>query len=157
MPVVGPASEYLRAKTCPLLASSTASTSCENAERRGGQGVQGRVLRQGDAGTGGERAGRRRRYADARERSWSHPGEHALHGAEILPGEVEGGVYGGKQCFRGPAGGDGDFGEYLAAVLAGEGDGGHRGRGVEGQDQQGARRTAAGPLRLMRRVVGVSW
>jgi hypothetical protein len=30
MPVVGPASENLRAKTCPLLASSTASTSPEN-------------------------------------------------------------------------------------------------------------------------------
>src|SRR5919112_1114844 len=29
MPVVGPASEYLQAKTCPLLASSTASTSPE--------------------------------------------------------------------------------------------------------------------------------
>src|SRR5215216_2927212 len=30
MPVVGRASEYLRAKTCPLLASSTASTSSEH-------------------------------------------------------------------------------------------------------------------------------
>src|SRR5918994_1406073 len=34
MPVVGPASEYLRAKTCPLLASSTARTSPEH-ERAG--------------------------------------------------------------------------------------------------------------------------
>ena len=157
MPVVGPASEYLRAKTCPLLASSTASTSPEHERAGAARASRVEFLDRGIAGASGESAGRRRRYADARKGSWSHPGEHALHGAEILSREREDGVYGGKQCFRGPAGGDGDFGEHLGAVSAGEGDGGYGGRGIEGQDQQGVRRSAAGPWRLMRRVVGVSW
>src|ERR671915_236807 len=99
MPVVGPSSEYLRAKTCPLLASSTASTSPEY--ERAGAARASRV-------------------------------EFFDSGMPV------------------PA-------ERARAVPAGEGHGGYWSRGVEGQDQQGIRRSAAGPLRLMRRVIGVSW
>ena len=66
-------------------------------ERGGGQGGEGGVLREGDPCARRESAGRRRRYSDARESPRSHPGEHEIYGAEILPCEIEGVVYGGEQ------------------------------------------------------------
>jgi hypothetical protein len=85
-------------------------------ERRGREGRQGRVLREGCPGRQSERPGRRGGDADAGKGAGAHAGEHALDGGELLPHENQRGVDGGEQGLGRVAGGDGDLGDDLARI-----------------------------------------